>query len=124
MLFFLFLPGNSHHSNFGDQPHHIAYSNYSKTTIDESRKGHIFRDKEGHFKEDNKENRREFENTANDPDNKLGTDQYGNDWYAKTGPNGKQTWTEVRNGKITNGGTNEMPKSFDRKTGLKRSITP
>ncbi|ANI89334.1 hypothetical protein A9P82_08535 [Arachidicoccus ginsenosidimutans] len=96
----------------------------SKTTIDEKNKNHIFRDKDGHFKDDTKENRSELENTANNPKNKLGTDKYGNDWYAKTREDGKQVWARVRNGKITNGGINDIPKSYNNQTGLQQNLTP
>jgi hypothetical protein len=46
-------------------------------------------------------------------------DTYGNDWYAETQPDRTQVWSQVRNGKIINGGVNQKPKSFNEKTGLK-----
>jgi RHS repeat-associated protein len=89
-----------------------------KTTIDESKSKHIFRDAPGHMKDDNEDNRKELEDTANDKDAQLGKDQYGNDWAAKLREDGKQTWTQSRNGKIINGGVNDIPRSFNPRSGL------
>jgi RHS repeat-associated protein len=89
--------------------------------IDDKSKDHIFRKAPGHFEEDTNENRETLENVANEPHNYNGKDKYGNEWYAKILPNGKQIWTRVRNGKITNGGVNDIPKRFDAETGLNRN---
>lgn len=87
-------------------------------TIDESSADHIFRDAEGHLKDDTPENRKKLEGVANDNNNFLGTDQYGNDWYAKDNSDGTQTWVEVRGNKIRNGGVNLTPKPWNPLTGL------
>ena len=81
---------------------------------------HIFRNKKGHLS-DTVENRKLLENTANNNKNYLGKDRYGNEWYQQTLKNGKQLWTEVRNGKIINGGLNDIPKEWNPLTGLKKA---
>ena len=93
-------------------------TNDNKKTVDESSADHIFRDAEGHLKEDTPDNRKKLEDVANDSNNFLGTDQYGNDWYAKNNQDGTQTWAETRGNKIRNGGVNQVPRSWDQLTGL------
>jgi len=90
--------------------------------INEKSVGHIFRKEEGHFESDTKQNRDQLEDLANDSDNKLGSDKYGNDWYAKSLPNGKQIWARVRDGKITNGGINNTPRPYNSQTGLNQDL--
>jgi len=87
----------------------------------DSQINHIFQNKEGHLP-DTPGNRRLLENTANNKSNYLGSDKYGNDWYAKTQPDGTQVWVETRNGKIIDGGLNNSPKSYNSNTGLKSQI--
>ena len=94
------------------------------TIIDEKRVGHIFRDSEGHMSEDTEENRQRLEDAANNKDNYLGKDAYGNEWYAENNPDGTQTWVQVRNGKIINGGVNNIPKEYNPNIGLSRSTKP
>jgi filamentous hemagglutinin len=53
-------------------------------TIDERRTSHIFRDAEGHFREDTSVNRRALVQVANRPTNLVGTDRFGNSWFAET----------------------------------------
>ena len=62
-----------------------------------------------------------LEDTANNKKNYLGKDKYGNEWYQKNLENGKQVWVEVRNGKIIDGGLNNIPKEWNPFTGLKKS---
>jgi filamentous hemagglutinin len=81
-------------------------------TIDESRLGHIFREAQGHFREDNAVNRQTLIDVANRPANLLGTDHFGNAWFAETRADGTQIWAQVRDGKITNGGLNLTPRIF------------
>ena len=90
----------------------------NKKTVDDASADHMFRDADGHMKEDTPENRKKLEDVANDKDNFLGTDQYGNDWYAKNNPDGSQTWVEVRGNKIRNGGINSTPRPWNPSTGL------
>ena len=78
----------------------------------------MVRDAAGHLAEDTPENRALLTETANDPANLLGQDQYGNDWYARTRTNGSQVWVRVRNGQITNGGVNSTPRTWDQQRGL------
>ena len=77
---------------------------------------HIFRNKKGHI-EDNKENRSLLEDVANDSRNYVGSDNYGNQWYSKVLPNGKQVWVQVRNNTIQNGGINDPPLQWNNGTG-------
>lgn len=96
----------------------------NKLTTNEAQLKHMFRDAEGHFLQDNPANRAMIEKTAGSSKNLLGVDKYGNSWYAETLPNGTQAWAEIRNGVITEGGLNQVPKVFDPQTGLKVNIAP
>ncbi|PMS14281.1 hypothetical protein FNF07_05190 [Trinickia caryophylli] len=91
--------------------------------IDDSRAGHIFRDSDGHIS-DTPANRQLLENVANDPSAVLGTDKYGTTWAAKTNPDGTQTWVGIRGGKVSYGGINQTPKSFNPQTGLASPTRP
>ncbi len=61
-----------------------------------------------------------LQNVADDITTTLGKDQYGNVWSAKDLPDGKQIWTQTRNGTITNGGVNQTPRTFNPETELLR----
>jgi filamentous hemagglutinin len=89
----------------------------------ESQLGHIFRDETGHLP-DTPNNRSLLQSVANDSGNKLGSDQFGNEWYAQTQPNGSQVWVKVRNGQIENGGLNQTPKTYSPSTGLSAPVKP
>jgi filamentous hemagglutinin len=91
--------------------------------IDDARAGHIFRDSEGHIS-DTPANRQLLENVANDPSAILGTDKYGTTWAAKLNPEGTQTWVGIRGGKVSYGGINQTPKSFNPQTGLASPTKP
>ena len=80
--------------------------------IDERRVGHIFRDAAGHFREDTPGNRRVLIEVARRESNFLGTDRFDNHWFAELRDDGTQLWTRVRDGKITNGGINSVPRNF------------
>jgi hypothetical protein len=82
-----------------------------------SQQKHIFRDAAGHLA-DTSANRRIILDVANDPDNFLGTDIRGNNWYAKTRRDGSQIWVRVRNGIVDNAGMNTNPRIWDPETGL------
>ncbi len=86
-------------------------------TIDENRLGHIFREADGHFREDSDVNRRILIDVASRRANFFGTDRAGNAWYAETPTNGTQVWVRVRSDKVVNGGLNQRPRSL---TGLPR----
>jgi len=62
---------------------------------------------------DTPENRRLLEMLVSNRGNHLGTDMYGNEWYAEMLPDGRQVWAKVRNGEIKYGGIRRTPKSFD-----------
>lgn len=76
---------------------------------------HIFREARGHLL-DTPENRKLITETANELENYLGTDKYGNENYAKILPDGSQIWVMVRNGTIQNAGKNLKPRIFDIET--------
>jgi filamentous hemagglutinin len=86
----------------------------------ESELAHIFRAAEGHVL-DTPENRTILLDVANDPGALLTADRYGNEWAARMLADGRQVWTQARNGKVVNGGINAVPRLFNSKTGLKRS---
>ena len=83
----------------------------------ESKLKHIFRNAEGHLT-DTPANRTLLQDTAN-PQNYLGKDKYGNDWFAVTREDGTQVWVQSRNGEIWDGGLNTQPRSWNDQTGLK-----
>lgn len=98
--------------------------NDNKIKINEKQKDHIFRDSDGHLVNDTLANRQKLENVANNNNNYLGKDKYGNDWYAQTNADGTQTWVKVRNGSIENGGVNQTPNTYNPQTGLSSPIKP
>ena len=73
---------------------------------------------------DTPENRRLLEMLVSNRGNHLGTDMYGNEWYAEMLPDGRQVWAKVRNGEIKYGGIRRIPKSFDPKKGLSSPNDP
>lgn len=67
---------------------------------------HIFRKKGGHLLGDTPENRERLLQVTSTRDNYVGTDKHANDIYLKKNPDGTQSWAEVREGEIRNGGVN------------------
>lgn len=98
-------------------------SEFTKNIIDPKRVNHIFRNKKGHIS-DTPKNRKLLEKVANDPETTLGKDKFGNVWSAKIRSDGSQVWTQSRDGKIINGGINEIPQSFNSETGLSAPTKP
>lgn len=82
---------------------------------------HIFRNKEGHLS-DTPENRQLLKDVASDINNRLDIDSRGNEWYVKILSDGKQVWAVVRNNVIRNGGINDIPRPFNKQTGLSKNI--
>ena len=78
---------------------------------------HLFGARENHMEEDTPENRQLLFDTAK-PQNLLGVDDWGNQAYTRTLPDGRQAWVIARNNVIRNGGINSSPYYFDRKLGL------
>jgi RHS repeat-associated protein len=101
-----------------------AANSGSRTLIDQSRLGHIFRKAVGHFADDTPQARQALEDLASDAGNLLGGDKHGNGWYAKLNEKGQQLWAQVRDGKIINGGLNDTPKEFNAETGLSALEAP
>ena len=87
---------------------------------DASQLSHIFRDDIGHLTA-TPENQKTLLNLVNNPQNLLGTDKYGNQWYAQTLSDGTQLWGSVRNGVLQNGGLNATPKTYNPTTGLSKA---
>ncbi|MFZ0666254.1 MAG: RHS repeat-associated core domain-containing protein [Acidimicrobiales bacterium] len=79
------------------------------TPFAEDNVGHIFRDAAGHLAEDTPENRAIIQDTVS-PENYIGTDSNGVATYRLLLPNGTQSWAEVYQGEITNGGVNSVPR--------------
>lgn len=82
---------------------------------------HIFRKKDGHI-DDTPENRSLLENVANNENNYMGTDKYGNRWYSQMIENIGQVWVRVRDGIINNGGINNPPRDWNGETGLNNPL--
>ncbi len=78
---------------------------------------HIFRNAPGHVA-DTPTNRALLLEVANDASILLGPDAHGNQWFARLNANGSQTWVQVRNNLIINGGVNQTPKTYNPDTGL------
>jgi hypothetical protein len=82
-----------------------------------SQLAHIFRVEDGHLS-DTPENRQSLLDIVNNPEIFLGTDTFGNRWYAKAFPDGTQLWGTVRNGVVQNGGLNSTPRTSGSISGL------
>jgi filamentous hemagglutinin len=87
----------------------------------DSQLSHIFREEAGHFS-NTPENQRALINLVNNQENLLGTDRFGNQWFARVLSDGTQLWGSVRNGVIQNGGLNATPRIFNPVTGLSRAM--
>jgi hypothetical protein len=85
---------------------------------------HIFRNRQGHFSEDNSQNRQLFLDTVMTSENYLGLDKYGTKWYGQTLSTGQQIWVQVRNGEIRNAGYNLPSKTWHSETGFSRPDIP
>lgn len=77
----------------------------------------MFGNREGHLP-DTPANRKLIEELANDDNHKLGTDKWGNEWYARVNGDGSQTWVSVHNGVIQNCGKNSKQHPWNEVTGL------
>lgn len=80
---------------------------------------HIFKDRPGHIT-DTPTNRKIITDITTDVKNYLGTDQYGNHWFAKILDNGQQAWAQTRNGIIRNCGLNAIPNTYNPVSGLSK----
>ena len=95
----------------------------SEVTFSPAHLTHIFRDVPGHLP-DTEANRRSLIGTASNERNYLGTDKWGNDWYAETRPDGAQVWVQVRTGRIVNGGLNQPARAWNPASGLSVATQP
>jgi len=91
--------------------------------LDKKRLQHTFRNAPGHLK-DTPANRKLLERVANDPKCKLGPDEHGNTLHGYIQNDGTPVWVQLRDGKIINGGVNQVPKVYNPKTGLSSSQPP
>jgi NADH:ubiquinone oxidoreductase subunit len=73
---------------------------------------------------DTPENHRLLEELVANQQNHLGKDSWGNDWYARLLPDGRQLWACVRRGEVLYGGIRNTPKSFNSRTGLSSPSSP
>ena len=99
---------------------YITGRNINKSIFptDKTRINHIFSDKEGHVADTPKN--RELLTKLSVPKNYVGTDGWGNQWYSKILKDGRQAWSESRNGIVWDGGINSSPLPWDPNTGYKR----
>ena len=95
-------------------------SEEQSVTISPNDVSHIFRNAPGHLPDDTPQNRQLLIDTASDPDNYLGNDKYGNEWYSEIRSDGTQIWVKVRNDLIRNGGVNQTPRTFNQVSGLSK----
>lgn len=110
-------------NNNGNDGIVVAGGESVKNIITDNKAKKIFGTREGHIV-DTPQNRELLINIANDTNNILGNDKFGNTWSAKLLDTGEQVWTQTRNGQIINGGINKIPKKFNSETGLSSPIRP
>ena len=81
---------------------------------------HIMKEEEGHLP-DTPQNREFLVDLANNKKAHIGKDHRGIDWHATLNKDGSQNWVSHRNGVISDGGVNKVPRVFDEETGLKNN---
>jgi hypothetical protein len=91
--------------------------------IPDGRARHIFRGAPGHLP-DTPANRRLLQELAADASARLGTDRFGNTWFARLNPDGTQLWVQVRHGEVFNGGLNQVPRNYNSEMGLSAPARP
>jgi hypothetical protein len=78
-------------------------------STDPSKVGHIFRNELGHLSEDTEENRTLILQAVSKPENLVGVNKFGREYYVQTFPNGTQSWALIdQNHLIVNGGFNRF----------------
>ncbi len=102
----------------GEAEGYVAVKKYiGKYIIPDNRVQHIFRDAEGHVL-DTPANREMLLGITKEASSYLGSDQFGNQWFAIITVDGKQIWTQTRANEIINGGLNLIIRTFNPLTGL------
>lgn len=107
---------------YGDNPDNIPEELKGTVRLpkNDSQIKHILREDEGHLP-DTPENRRLLVEWANDRSMHVGKDNRGVDWHASLNKDGTQNWVSHRDGVISDGGVNKIPRVFDQETGLKHN---
>lgn len=83
----------------------------------ESQLNHIFGNRPGHLP-NTLQNQQMILRVANNNENYIGTDKYGNNWYAQIQSDGSQIWARVNGDVINNAGKNETPRIWNGESGL------
>ena len=101
---------------------HNSCGDTANVSLPQDKQGlnHIFNTEKGHIS-DTPTNRALLIDTVA-PNNFLGLDSYGNSWYGKILNDGRQVWVEVRNGLLWDGGINNIVRSWNPTTGLKKNL--
>lgn len=107
---------------YGDNPDNIPDELKGKVVMpkNDSQIKHIMKEEEGHLP-DTPQNREFLVDLANNKKAHIGKDHRGIDWHATLNKDGSQNWVSHRNGVISDGGVNKVPRVFDEETGLKNN---
>jgi hypothetical protein len=91
--------------------------------FDEKRTTKMLQNRPGHVP-DTPRNRALLESVASDPSARAGTDANGTVWSDRMLPDGKQVWVGVRDGKVSYGGVNSAPLTFNPQNGYAAPSRP
>jgi hypothetical protein len=91
--------------------------------FDEKRTTKMLQNRPGHVP-DTPRNRALLESVASDPSARAGVDARNNVWSDRILPDGTQAWVAVREGRISYGGLNKTPRTFDKLTGFSARQRP
>jgi len=96
----------------------------NRLTTNQNQLNKMFRNADGHFSSNTATNRNLIEATANNQNNFMGTDSFGNRIFAETQADGRQVWARVRGDIIREAGINQTPRTFNPQTGLNAPQLP